>query len=113
MTGRPKRPKAACTHNQPQKFNAGKSVELEISVNATPKSIKLYYRHVDQAERFESIEMNMKGNKFTATIPVEYTITPFPIQYYFEIKNTQESVWMHPGFNADQTNQPYFVIRKV
>ena len=113
VTGRPKRPKAACTHNQPQKFNAGKSVELEISVNATPKSIKLYYRHVDQAERFESIEMNMKGNKFTATIPVEYTITPFPIQYYFEIKNTQESVWMHPGFNADQTNQPYFVIRKV
>jgi hypothetical protein len=113
VTGRPKRPADVCTHNPPQKFNAGKPVELELSVNITPKSIKMYYRHVNQAERFESIDMKVLGNKFRATIPSEYTQTVFPIQYYFEIKNTPESAWMHPGFNADQTNQPYYVIRKA
>ena len=110
---RPVRPSAVCTHVQPKQFQAGKPLQIELSFGKAPKSSRLYYRHVNHAERFESVEMQLVGNRFVATIPAGYTDSPYPLQYYFELKEGPETAWLHPGFNKSLTNQPYFVVRQT
>jgi len=53
--------------------------------------------------------MTKAGNTFTAAIPAEYTNSPFPLQYYFEI-HTAGGATMHPGFKENFTGTPYFVV---
>lgn len=112
-TGRPVRVSAVCTHVQPKKFQSGKPLAIELSFERLPKSARLYYRHVNHAERFESVEMQVVGKGFQTTIPAVYTDSVYPLQYYFELKDGPKAAWMYPGFNADLTNQPYFVVRKM
>ena len=111
-TGRPVRPSAVCSHIQPKQFQTGKPLEIQLTVEKIPGSVRLYYRHVNHAERYESVDMKIAGNRCVAAIPAEYTDTMYPLQYYFELKDGPNAAWMYPGFNKDLTNQPYFVIRK-
>jgi hypothetical protein len=74
---------------------------------------RVYYRHVTQAERYESAEMQLRDGRYRATIPGAYTDSPYPLEYYFELKQGQDAAWLYPGFTADLTNQPYFVVRRA
>jgi hypothetical protein len=112
ITGRPVRPSLACRHTQPQQLKPGQPLDLEISFEKAPVSARLYYRHVNHAERYEVAEMQKQGNSYKATIPSTYTNSAYPLQYYFELRQGPDEAWLYPGFNADQTNQPYFVVRK-
>jgi hypothetical protein len=112
-TGRPSRPSAACSHHQPEKFSAGQPLAIEVSFDNVPGNARLYYRHVNQAERFESMEMKPSGKSYKAIIPAEYTNSPYPLQYYFEMRERPDKAWLYPGFAADLMNQPYFVVRKA
>lgn len=111
--GRPVRAFAVCRHIQPEQFNAGKSLKIELSLEKTIGSARLYYRHVNHAERYETVEMQQSGKSFQATIPAEYTNSQYPLQYYFELKEGSDKAWLYPGFNADLANQPYFVENKA
>ena len=73
--------------------------------------MRLYYRHVTQAERWLSMEMEGADRRYRAAIPAGYTASPYPLQYYFECKDGPEKAWLYPGFAADLANQPYFVVR--
>lgn len=57
--------------------------------------------------------MPVQGNRGTATIPGEYTNSPYPLEYYFELHNGAGQVWLYPGFDATLANQPYFVVRQA
>ena len=111
-TGRPVRTSAVCSHIQPKLFQTGKPLEIQLTVEKMPGSVRLYYRHVNHAERYESVDMKIAGNRCIATIPAAYTNTMYPLQYYFELKDGPNTAWMYPGFNKDLTNQPYFVVRR-
>ena len=110
--GSPHRDSAVCHHKQPEHFKAGKSLELVISIEKTIGSVRLYYRHVNQAERFKTIEMKRTGKSYSATLPADYTDTQYPLQYYFELRDASGKAWLYPGFSASLTNQPYFVVRR-
>ena len=110
--GRPQRASAACRHVQPEQFRPGQPLEIELSLDKTPVSVRLFYRHVNQAERYETLEMQGQGNRYQAVIPAAYTNSSYPIQYYFELKEGPETAWLYPGFAADLANQPYFVVRR-
>jgi hypothetical protein len=112
VKGRPVRPSAVCSHIPPGKFQAGKPLDIELSFEKLPEAAYMYYRHVNHAERFESAEMKISGKSFLATIPAAYTDSVYPLQYYFVLKNGPKLAWMYPGFKADLTNQPYFVVHK-
>ena len=43
----------------------------------------------------------------------QYTDSPYPLQYYFELRDARGHAWLYPGFRADLCNQPYFVVRQV
>lgn len=110
---RPTRPVAACQHVQPKQFRAGQPLEIECAFAKMPQSVRLYYRHVNQAERYETVAMQLVGKRYRATIPAAYTNSPFPLQYYFELQESPNAACLYPGFQADLANQPYFLVRRA
>ncbi len=97
-----------CTHTPPLPFARGGPVPIEMKVLGTQSATAtLWYRHVNQAERFQSVAMEPRDDAFHATIPSEYTDSPYSIQYYFQVKEGKNA-WLYPGF-APGFDRPYFV----
>jgi len=112
VLGRPHRVRIDADHAPPPPFRAGEPLEIRLTLQKPPKALRLYYRHVNQAERFQSILMQPAGNLFAAAIPAAYTDSPYTLQYYFEIQQDPRNASLYPGFGPDLTNQPYFVVRQ-
>jgi hypothetical protein len=113
--GKPSRPSIHCRHTPPSAFHAGQPLALSLVVPAgssAPASVRLCYRHVNQAERWLSMEMERKSEGYSAAIPAGYTDSPYPLQYYFELRGGADSAWLYPGFNSTLSNQPYYAIAK-
>jgi len=113
--GKPSRPKLDSRHTYPDGFTPGNSVELELALisDKIPTTGYLYYRHVNQGERYEKLVLKKDGNNFKGFIPGNYTNTKYPLEYYFEFRFSPEVVCLYPGFNDTHSNQPYFVIRQA
>ena len=109
----PLRPSVGCHHHAPAGFVPRQALPIGISIPAPGEPLKatLYYRHVNQAERYQSVEMESRGSTFRAAIPAGYTDSPYPLQYYFEFRQGPRKAWLYPGFDAGLLNQPYFVLR--
>jgi hypothetical protein len=101
-----------CTHTPPDSFHPGEPLTLSLQVAGTPASARLYYRHVDQAERWVSVAMKADQGSYGASIPGEYTQSVYPLQYYFALEYTSEPTSLYPGFNTTLSNQPYYAIAK-
>jgi hypothetical protein len=112
VLARPQRVNIAARHVPPAAFRAGQPLEIDLTLPKSPHDVRLYYRHVNQAERFKTAIMQSDGKHFRAVIPPEYTGSPYPIQYYFEIRPAPGTASLHPGFAPDLANQPYFVVRQ-
>jgi hypothetical protein len=110
--GGPKRAIAHCRHVPPPRFKRKEALPVQIAVLGRAKSVRLYYRHVNQAERFESVDMLLQSGTFRATIPSAYTDSVYPLQYYFEVREQEDKAWLYPGFAPDLANQPYYVVRR-
>jgi len=113
VIGKPARTFVKCLHNQLDHFKAGQPLNVELSVERQVGSVSLYYRHITQAERFKTVEMDKNGQSFRATIPAEYTDTLYPLQYYFELRDSPENAWLYPGLTPKLTQEPYYVLRKI
>ena len=98
--GRPRRASAACRHTPPAQFHPSQPLDLEIAVERKLASARLYYRHVNQAERYQTAEMQAAGNRYRAAIPGAYTDSPFPLQYYFELKEAAGQGLVASGIRA-------------
>jgi hypothetical protein len=112
--GRPHREAVICVHTPLDRFVPGKDLQITIAARQPeqPSAVRLYYRHVNQAEHYQNAEMQARDGKYWAVIPASYTDSKYPLQYYFEIRQTPEKAWLYPGFNAEQTNQPYYLVRQ-
>ena len=108
---RPQRPTVSCRHTSPSRFTPGHPIQLDLALDTQPMSVRLYYRHVNQSERFEDRPMDHRDGHHRATIPSTYTTSPYPLQYYFEIRQDSHSASLYPGFALDLTTQPYFLLR--
>jgi hypothetical protein len=95
-------------HTPPASFKPGQPVPL--TIRTAFDAVRLLYRHVHQGQRYVSLDMPKQGNTFTAAIPADYTNSPFPLQYYFELRNAG-TAQMHPGFQDNFTGEPYYVIK--
>ena len=111
--GRPVRESISCSHTAPSRFRPGQPLELELTPARKLAAVRLYYRHVTQAERYESVAMTAAGSRWRATVPGTYTAGTYPIEYYFELRESPAKATLHPGFAADRTNQPYYVVRSI
>jgi hypothetical protein len=66
---------------------------------------------VNQAERWQSAMLDRASAGYVGTIPADYTDSPYPLQYYFELKSAPDQAWLYPGLPPDLAGQPYFVLR--
>jgi hypothetical protein len=104
------RPVPNVRHIAPDRFRPG--ADLPLTLTAGPGvSCDLFYRHVNHGERWRSMAMTQTGDDMRSAIPGSYTNSPYPVQYYFVLRNGTQA-WMVPGFNASLSNQPYFAVWK-
>jgi hypothetical protein len=112
--GRPQRVSAPVVHTPPARFRPGQRLEIELLIlELRAISAWLYYRHVNQAERYMSVPMTKQGNRYRATIPAPYTDTLYPLQYYFELKEGPDTAWLYPSFGPGFASPPYFTVRRA
>ena len=109
---RPERRVVTGGHTPAVAFQPGRSLELEFAAEKDYASAQLHYRHVNQADRWQSAPMQSEGRLWRAAISDEYTQSSFPLQYYFELKEGPEVAALYPGFDDKLTGQPYFVARR-
>jgi hypothetical protein len=109
-----KRESADVQHTPAHAFTPGRPLEIAVTVfRSVPQSlaIRLYYRHANQAERYQLAEMQTNENRFSATIPANYTDSEYSLQYYFELRRAADNAWLFPGLGSNLQTQPYFVVR--
>ncbi|MGE5488157.1 MAG: hypothetical protein ACM3ZB_10110 [bacterium] len=111
--GRPRRPAAAGRHSPASTFQPGRTLPLEFFAEKVYASVLLHYRHVNQGERWQSAPMQADGRLWRGAIPSEYTDSPYPLQYYLELKENPELATLYPGLGDQLTGQPYFVVRRA
>jgi hypothetical protein len=104
----PRRVAVSCQHVAPQLFRPGAPLSLSLDAPAEI-SVRLFYRHVNHAERWRDMPIERASSSFAAAIPADYTNSPFPLQYYFELSR-RDAAWLYPAFNASLSNQPYFAV---
>ncbi len=90
----------------PSKFKAGEAITVRIDETVDEEPV-LHYRHVNQAERWNSAKMTRNGNGFAATIPGEYTDSKFHLQFFVSSRRGGRSV-LSPGLEDNLSNEPYY-----
>jgi hypothetical protein len=115
--GRPERPSVACGHESPATFGLGEAVPLRLVVREeasgnAPSGVQLRYRHVNQAEAWEAVDMKRADGAWQAMIPAPYADSPYPLQYHFVLREGMKSAWLYPGLGPELVQQPYFVVRQ-
>jgi hypothetical protein len=106
----PRRVSVKCDHVPPASFQPGSSVSIDLRPDGPVATARLHYRRVNQAERWQALDMERGGRGFKAAIPADYTKSPYALEYYFELRRDAATAWLDPGFAADLGNQPYFVL---
>lgn len=96
----------------PSGFAPSQPLELTLVVaDQDIETVRLHYRHVNQAEAWQVAEAIAANGAFSASIPAAYTATAFPLQYYFELRGAQRAD-LFPGLAPDLAGQPYVVTRR-
>ena len=116
----PARPRPAIRgeHTPPVSFRPGAEITIELSMAkvaeaSRPVAVLLRYRPVNQAEAWSDLEMKQQDAVWRATIPAAHTRSPYPLQYFFELRNGAGARWLSPGLGADWCSQPYHVVRQA
>jgi hypothetical protein len=105
-------------HSPPPTFVRGQPLTItavSVKVNNLPRltGVRLRYRRVNQAETWQSVAMEAVGNGYRTNIPADYTDSPFPLQYHFELLTAEGAPHLYPVLHPGWNGQPYFVIRQA
>jgi len=96
-------------------FIRAQPVAIAVAVsNKMPKfaAVRLRYRRVNQAEVWQSQEMEPSRTGYGAEIPGAYSDSRFPLQYHFELKFDEGASGLFPAIKPGWNGQPYFVLRQ-
>ncbi len=106
-------PPPAVEHSPPACFTPGEPLRLAITLQGrTPlAAARLFYRHVNQAEEYRTVDLTLHEGELQAVIPAAYTASEYSLQYFFELHAGAKRARRFPGFTSDLGNQPYFVVR--
>ena len=121
LSGRlsPQHMQAEAEHIPPKSYRPAQDILISIKIDDDPhasypiNAARLHYRHINQAEKYETVDLKPDGNRWTASIPAAYTNSPFPLQYFFRLHGTEGVAWHYPQLGPSMCNQPYFVVRKA
>ena len=105
-------------HDPPEAFRRGEPVVIRASLagsRATIRvtSLRLHFRRVNQAETWQTQDMNVQSGQHEAAIPAAYSDSPFPLQYYFEMRQASGGAELYPGLWHPALAQPFYVVRQA
>ncbi len=107
----PRRRRSPVAHTQPVSFEPGADVNLNVQfLSGQAGSLRFYYRHLNQAERWREAEVVRDGDTHRVVIPAAYTYSSYPLQYYFVVQSGPMDVSLYPGFGDDLMAEPYCVV---
>ena len=110
VTAPPARLSIDATHAPPTQFHPGSELPLSVTVkDSGVTGVTLWYRHVNQGERWKAEPMKNETGAFRSVIPGTYTDSPYPLQYHFELRS-KNAAWLYPAFNSTLSNQPYHAV---
>jgi len=103
-------------HTPPAAFRRGEPLVIEAlrpSSGAKRKlpAVVLHFRRVNQAEVWQALPMEAGRTAYRTSIPGAYADSPFPLQYYFEVRDGSEAALLFPGLTLECNCQPYFLVR--
>lgn len=100
-------------HEPPKRFVPGTALRIVAATEpgAPLVSARLFYRHVNQAEEYNCVELSRHESELQGEIPAAYTASEYPLQYFFEL-HTKRGARRFPGLSSDLGNQPYFVVTR-
>jgi hypothetical protein len=116
-------PELALAHDPPGSFTPGAPLPLEAQLLGPVATARLHYRHVNQAERFSTLDLSLSPEgvesatmRGRGVIPGAYTASPYALQYYFVLGDGAGQARLWPGLDAAGpeprlANQPYYVVR--
>jgi hypothetical protein len=111
------KPPFANLHEPAALFQRGQSLTI-VADTSKPNNLhaitgmRLRYRHVNQGEVWQTMEMERAREDFQAVVAASYTDSAFPLQYHFQIRTVAGNVWLHPGLEYRWHGQPYFFVRQ-
>jgi hypothetical protein len=110
------RPVVTCAHTPADAFKAGEVLAValrlaQVQEGGASLSALLHYRHVNHGERWRVAPMSRQESVFHGAIEADYTGSPYPLQYYFELRR-ENVAWLYPVLNATLSNEPYFAVWK-
>jgi hypothetical protein len=100
-----------CRHEVPPAFTPGQPLSIAITAPGA-RSVVCLYRHVNQAERFASLDLTADAGVWRGVIPAAYTDSPYPLQYYFRVALAGGEEALYPGLGPELLGTPYFVVRR-
>jgi hypothetical protein len=100
------------SHTPPAEFVKGQDINLLAEIPDYTKAVRLHYRHVNQSEKYNIVEMKAEGKSCRGAIPGGFTDSAYPVMYFFEAVNDAGAGTFLPGINEVMDNQPYYVIRE-
>jgi hypothetical protein len=89
-----------------QRFDGGEPFPVTYAGESDDAPV-LHYRHVNQAERWKSMDMAKSDNGYSAEIPADYTQSDYHLQYFVSLTRKGEA-YITPGLEEDLANEPYF-----
>ncbi len=119
LKGSTRAPAFTIIHKRPDSFARGKPLAITVSLPKGRRrpllaSVRLHYRRLNQAEVWQVAETAGGESGYQAVIPADCTDSPFPLQYYFELRERSGAAWLHPGLKQlSSLAQPYFVVRQA
>ena len=100
------------SHIAPKYFKRGESIYLSCKLNKKNHlPAYLHYREVNQSKKWSKKKLIKVNEDYKSVISKTFTLTNYPIQYYFEFTGMVYSSFS-PGFNSYLSNQPYHLIRQ-
>jgi hypothetical protein len=87
-------------------FVAGEPFQIRLKVKTDTPPI-LHYRHVNQAERWQELEMRRGLDEYVAEIPPAYTDSKYHLQFFISFLDGHRAR-IAPGLAEDLANEPYF-----
>lgn len=110
---KPARPSVTAQHNHEEQFHSGQPLAINLRVTSgTPLRVVLHYRHINQAVRWQSVELILKGDVYQGGIPADYTTRRYALQYYFEVVTGPSEATLLPQLTTDLANVPYYIVRR-
>jgi hypothetical protein len=103
---------SGCRHVLPRHFirRSALDVSLYVPDELHLVAAQLHYRHVDQAEDYQVVQLEPHAGEYRASIPASYTASSYALQYFFQLRLRTHGTQLYPGFDSERTDQPYFVV---